>query len=200
MNPKEIIRHTPPIFPAVEDWRAFNELISARTGIINEWFRIASLRVRENVIRNPRPGWSFEPWGSDVDTKFYLEEFGQGSLFVGFGWSFELHLYLGDHGRFNGSKADELLKTSRFSPILGGFERIDRAYEKNAKAMHYRNFHFGSVHDGNIPMEELAWYAGNRTEEFVEQAVRQLDRFMGNAEVTEALRDLNREIQIATRI
>jgi len=193
MTPKEIIAHTPPFFPEVEDWNAFNELINAKNEIIKEWYRTATTQLHDYLIKNPQKNWSIIPWGDKtIDTKLYLTDAGPDSLFLSFAWTYELHLLLWNHEDFDSEEMNRLLKTPEFAPILEEFDRIDRSFEQDTKAMHYRNFSFGSPNDGNIPIDELAWYAGNRTEEFVRQAIAQLEKFTKNEEVTHLLGELNR--------
>lgn len=193
MTAKEITTHTPPFFPTSEDWNAFNELADARDKISEEWLSIPTIKIHEHLIKNPQKGWSSIPWGcKTIDTKLYLTDFGPDSLFLCFAWTYELHLLLWNHDDFDSDEMNRLLNTTEYAPILGAFDRIDLSFEKNTKAVHYRNFSFGSPNDGNIPVNELAWYAGNETDKFVEQAISQLERFTKDEQITYLLGELNR--------
>lgn len=192
MTPKEIIAHKPPFFPAVEDWNAFLELSNQRSKISHEWLRAATTSLRDHLTKNTPKEWLCSAWGSDTDIKLHLCEFGTDSVFIGYGWEYELYLYLDNQNKFDSDKINTLLRTSEFNPILNALDRIDKSFGPEAKVMSYRNFSFGSPNDGNISVDELAWYVGNRSEEFVQQAIAQIEKFTKNEEVTRLLGELNR--------
>ncbi|MGJ8660560.1 MAG: hypothetical protein ACSHXL_00845 [Bacteroidota bacterium] len=180
------------IFGDVEDWNAYTKLADAKQDIINQWGLKANTEIRARVAKRPYSGWSVKPWGSDMQTiKCYLTEFGEDSIFLLFKWGFELHLYVTDLHRYDGEVINTLLKTEDYSMILGAFNKIDRQFELNSKAMHYRNFNFNSLNDGRLTFDECAWYAGNRTEEFTDQCIKMIEKFTCDPIVTNALRELH---------
>jgi hypothetical protein len=194
MNTQEILHQEPKLFAEVEDWKSLLELRDKIQEIKDHWFSKATTALQNRLRTGLPPEWRLDSkFGGFKDSRVYLAQFGPRSLALAYGWDYELHLIIEDFEVFDADKLNTLLQAQRFSTILQGFERIDRSFEMGSKAMCYRNFSFGSPHDGNIPPEELAWYAGNRTEEFVDQAMAQLERFTKSQEITRLLVELNRE-------
>ncbi|MGZ0707493.1 hypothetical protein ACWPKO_04055 [Coraliomargarita sp. W4R53] len=201
MNPKEIINHEPKIFPSAEAWNAFNELVNARQSVVDEWYRIATQRLQKELseLLKLNKDWSFCNWDHDREIKVYLKEFGDESLLIGFGWQYQFHLYLFNPSKFNTTIIDELLRADKFTPVLDCVDNLDknRLYEEKTKAMSNRNFRFGSVNDGRLDPNELAWHAGNETDEFVKQALEQIEKFTSDTHITELMIELNRQAKIS---
>jgi len=163
MTIQEILSHDPKFFSEVEDWNAFVDL-AQKWGLINDhWYAHATKIFQSRMRMKLRPEWVInQNWWKSNDTQFFLEPSGEGGLCVAFGWDYEFHLLLENQERFDSARVNDLLFTPKFAPVLEAFDRIDRSLEERHKAMCYRNFSFGSPNDGNIPSEELAWYAGIR--------------------------------------
>lgn len=93
-----------------------------------------------------------------------------------------------------------LLRTE-YSILLFGFERIDRQSESQSKAIETRNYTFGSPHDYNFDnsqLDKLSWYAGNRTDEFVNQIITKIERFRKNKDFTRMLHELHEKTRLNT--
>lgn len=194
MNTQEILHQEPKLFAEVEDWKSLLELRDKIEEIKAHWFSKATTDLQKRLRTSLPPEWKLDThFGNPNDTRVYLAEFGPKSLALVYGGQYQFQLALDDQQSFNGEKINQLLDSPKFSPVLDCFDRIDRSFEPWYKAMCSQNFSFGSPHDGRIPPDELAWYAGNRTEEFVDQAMAQLERFTKSQEITRLLVELNRE-------
>ena len=200
MNAQQILHHEPKLFPSPDDWNAFVELSQKIENIREHWFIIAT-KVFQKKLRTILPEeWTIDTnWGLPRDTKVYLTNNGPGALALCYGWEYELHLILDNGSNFNSEKINMLLKSAKYAPILEAFDRIDRSFEVRTKAMCYRNFSFACASDGKIPPNELSWYAGNRTDEFVDQAIGHIKKFTHDQIVTELLTELNEEVKITTQ-
>jgi hypothetical protein len=199
MNAQQILHHEPNLFPSPDDWNAFVELTQQITNIKEHWLTVATKAFQKKLRPLLPEAWTLDTnWGCIRDTKVYLTKYGPGALALGYGWEYQLHLILDNGSIFNSEKINTLLKSSKYAPILEAFDRIDRSFEDRSKAMCCWNFSFGSPNDGNIPPIELAWYAGNRTDEFVDQAIGQIKKFTHDRNVTELLTELNEAAKIST--
>jgi hypothetical protein len=181
------------LFPTIDHWLSFNELADQRNAILEDFVRQATRKVREHFNECPAPGWCMEPWGADYrDTKWYLEEYGPNSLFLCYGWEYELQLRLHDPQVMDTHAITKALESNDYMDLKHAFQRIDRYMQVDSKLMEKRNFRFGGPHDGSLSYRELAWYAGLHRDEFVSQAVAKIERFVRNENVTAQIRKLNR--------
>jgi hypothetical protein len=197
MNAQQILHHEPKLFPSPDDWNAFVELSQQIANIKEHWFTVAAKAFQKKLRPLLPEEWTMDTnWGCARDTKVYLTSYGPGALALGYGWEYQLHLILGNGSTFNSEKINTLLKSPKYAPILEAFDRIDRSFEDRSKAVCHWNFSFGSLNDGNIPPNELAWYAGNRTDDFVDQAIEQIKKFTHDELVTKLLIELNEEAKI----
>ncbi len=188
----KLISQTAEVFNSIEKWNTFNELVNIRNDIEYNYFKKAKEPILNYYYNKPSEKWFCEPWGDkNIDLKWYLKDFGINSLSIAIGWRFELHLRLDDLETFDTEKISELLKTSKYGKILTAFDRIDRQFEPNMKAMEYRNYNFGSVNDGNLFPTELSWYIANRTDDFLSQLTTKIDRFISNEEITDLIYEIN---------
>jgi hypothetical protein len=199
MNTQQILHHEPKLFPSPDDWNAFVDLAQQITNIKEHWFTVAEKALQKKLRTLLPEAWAMDTnLGGVKGTKVYLTNYGPGALALGYAWEYELHLNLDNGTTFNSEKINTLLKSAKYAPILEAFDRIDRSFEPRCKAMCYRNFSFGSPNDGKFPPNELAWYAGNQTDEFVDQAIGQIKKFTHDQIVTELLTELNEEVKITT--
>lgn len=191
------------IFSEAEDWNSFVELSDKRWQIQNSWIEKGRKKLMSQLMSSPYGGWgvSLHQYAKGyVDgIKLYLAEYGDNSIMLIFGWDYEFHLYVQNSDAYDLNKVNSLLKLEEFAVILSAFERIDRQFEWAHKAMHYRNFHFGSPNDGELSRGELAWFAGNKTEDFVKQCVAMIEKFTCDPAVTSALRELHGRTLIAPK-
>jgi hypothetical protein len=65
-----------------------------------------------------------------------------------------------------------------------------------SKVRKYPDFTFVSLNDdGTIPIDELAWYAAHRPEDFSKEAASIIERFTRDEELTRLLTELNAEAE-----
>lgn len=184
---REFLNEAINLFDTPEKWNSFIELSNKRNDINNEWFKRAKVVTINHFINDIVENWSFINWNT-WDYRWFLEEFGKESFSI---WMFGNRIGLWVNGaEYDSIKATSLLRTERYSPLLS-FLRADEIFQGDWKIAELGNFSFDSNSDGNIENVELAWYAGNKTEEFVNQIAEKVNRIRKNPELTELLRELN---------
>ena len=196
---KELLNQAIALFDSPEKWNAFVELANQKEAM--KWNYLQKLKqpLVHYFVSNPVEGWVCEPWGNqNYDLRWYLADFGKNSLGLAVGWTFEFHLRLEDPIGFDSQKIDELLKAD-YSMLLSAFDRIDRQFETHTKAMEVRNYTFGSQYDFNFDnssIDKMAWFAGNKTDDFVAQIIKKVERFRQDKALTRMLYDLNSKAKI----
>jgi hypothetical protein len=196
---KELLNQAIGIFDTSEKWNAFIELANQKETIKWHYFQKLKHPLLNYFNANPIEGWVCEPWGNQLyDLRWYLKDFGKSSLAFAIAWTFEFHLHLDDTITFDTNKINDLLKTD-YSILLSSFDRVDRQFEQNTKAMESRNYSFGSPYDFNFDnsqIDKLAWFAGNETEKFAQQIIKKVERFRKDKDLTKMLYDLNQKAKI----
>lgn len=184
-------------FDQPEKWSSFLELASAQSAIQEHWFNSGSARLRENWKSDTGPGWDLQAWdGYDRDTWWYLKDLGRDSIGIGFGWRY-LWCFGARGNRVDRHALRERLTAPEYAPLKAAFGDVHE-YDWNYMTwVQTRGFRFGHANDGKLSEAELAWYAGHRTDAFVEQALAKVHAFTHNLEVTALLTKLNRELQQA---
>jgi hypothetical protein len=199
MIQKELLNQAIEIFDTPEKWNAFVELSNQKEAIKWIYFQKLKHPLLNYFNANPVDGWICEPWGNPLyDLRWYLKDFGKNSLALAIGWTFEFHLHIEDTINFDSLKINDLLK-SDYSILLSAFDRIDRQFENNVKAMESRHYHFDSPFDFNFDnshIDNLAWFAGNKTQMFADQIIKKVDRFRKDKNLTKLLYDINSACQV----
>lgn len=199
---KELLNQALGIFDTSEKWNAFLELANQKETMKWHYFQKVKQPLLNYFNANPVEGWVCEPWGNQLyDIRWYLKDFGKSSLALAVGWTFEFHLHLDDTTTFDTNKINDLLKTDH-SILLSSFDRVDRQFEHNTKAMESRNYSFGSPYDFNFDnsqIDKLAWFAGNETENFAKQIIKKVERFRKDENLTKHLYDLNAQAKAQTQ-
>lgn len=184
---REFLNEAINLFDTPEKWNSFLELSNKRGEINNEWFKRAKIAVINHFTNDVVENWSFVNWNT-WDYRWFLEDFGKESFCF---WMYANRMGLWLNGaNFNSEKATTLLQTEKYSSLLSVL-RPDEIFSNDWKIAETGNFFFNSTSDGNIENNELAWYAGNKTEEFVNQIAEKVNRIRKNPELTELLRELN---------
>lgn len=191
----ELTKKAATWFDDIETWKSFVELTPLKPEIEEVWLVAATEKLRQHFVHLVCPGWGFREWDGPRDTWWFLEEFGAGSVGLGFGWRYDL--FLGAAYEFasqvNRDHLRQALRRETYRPLVEAFGRLDQPREGFA-LVQSGDFSFGSPFDRHLPHHELAWYAGNQTDEFVKQAAAKIESFARNAEVTALLRRLNQEL------
>jgi len=189
----ELIHAASKLFPTFEHWQSFLELSNNREAIMEHWYVEATSKIRHHFRESlpPESEWAYEAWGNrDLDTRWFLKEFGPDSIFVSYGWRYELHLTHHNNPKFNAQFVSSLIQKNDYRPIQQAFDRIDERLN-GAELREVRNFKFGTAHDGNYSDYDLAWHAAHQMDLFVDQAIAKIEKFTNNPEVTKLLRQLN---------
>ena len=195
MNPleKHLTQKAAGWFDNVDAWRSFVELIPLQSQIEKVWLDTATESLRLHFARCSCPGWQFKEWGSSHDTWWFLEEFGAESVGLGFGWRYYFCFGVAMGSRIDRAALKKALEQEDYRPLLGAFGVTGPSIHGLALEQ-YGGFTFGSPLDGYLPAHELAWFAGNETDSFVEQAAAKIEAFARNHEITALLRQLNQEL------
>ena len=190
-----LLQKSQTIFDKLDKWKAFIEMQELK--IKDYWLKIGAKRLREYFDKNRSDGWRCEQWGDDLSTQWYLEKFKLGSLAIGLRWGVQLHLHLRDSNRFKTNIIDQQLKSGKYAKLLMpfGVNPLLNASDSKVQAR-YADFTFGSLNDGNVPDYELAWYAVNRTDDYIKQMAGKIEGFTRDPEMTRLLEELNAEAQI----
>jgi hypothetical protein len=179
---QEIIKKTVEIFDESAKWNSFLHLVSLKGHIINQWYNKLKDEVDNNII--PIEGWIFDK----ERFQWHLKKYGKDSFSI---WFEDASFYLWVNGYFfDVEKIRELLKDSRFDPIVSGIPHKDLDSSSGRIINETGRFVFDSPYDNCFNYDQLAWYAGNRTDEFVRQLQAKLDPFM-TKEVTDLFIELN---------
>ena len=175
----ELLNQALALFNTPEKWNAFVEMANQKEKMQFHYFQKLKQPLLKYFNENPVDMWVCEPWGDpNYDLRWYLKDFGKGSLSLAVGWRFCFVLHLEDINSFDSKKIDELLKTD-YSIVFSSFDRVDRQLEHQLKVVEERNYFFNSPYDfhfDNSQVDKLAWYAGNKTEEFAEQIIKKVER------------------------
>lgn len=194
-----ITKQIADIFTSVDKWNTFYEMCNYRDKIADDYWSRPTEKILKYYRDNPSNRWCCEQFGEKPwDINWYLVDFGTKSLSIHIRWWYELHLRVEDLNRFDTTKINDMLKEIQYSKVLSSFDRIDRRYETESKAMEYRNYSFGSKNGNNFKDErvEFNWYVGNETEKFVDQLIKKVDRFVRDEEITNLIYMINAETQI----
>lgn len=192
MIQNEIIKEAIELFDAPEKWGAFLELYNKKEDIKKAWYIKLKNAIIEYFNNDIVEGWDYCFWGDNNyvwDFKWFLTKYGQSSLCIGSGWNGEFHLIVQGE-QFDKEKITELLKSSKYSKLMS-IVRNDRQFEDETKAMEYRNYIFNTAEDGKFEVDTLAWFAGNKTEEFVKQIADKVNSVRKDVEITNLLDEIN---------
>lgn len=201
----KITRQIADIFTSADKWNTFYEMCNYRDKIADDYWLRPTEKILKHYRENPCNRWFCEqyidaqdknnrPW----DISWYLIDFGKKSLSIHIRWWYELHLRIEALNQFDTKKIDEMLKEPRYAKVLASFDRIDRQFEAESKAMEYRNYSFGSKNDNNFKdeMVDFNWYVGNETDKLVTQLIAKVDRFVRDEEITNMIYEINEKAKI----
>jgi len=186
---KEVLNQAMAMFDSPEKWNSFLELFSSKDEIRNQWFlklkvALTKFYCDENVIK----GWSFATWNF-ADFRWYLTEFGRESFCICMSWN-RIGLWVNSN-LFDSQRITDLLSTDKFSIIMSTL-RPDEVFSGDWKLIEYGNLHFNSPFDLQFETDRLCWFAGNNTDEFVQQLVDKIDRIRKDETLTSLLIELNK--------
>ena len=190
---------TSKIFDNFEKWEAYLELCNQKQGIIKYWNSNFGLQIKNhfseekllNLLEEKYPEWSFWSNGND-DFRWHLKDFDENSLLICLeieaGWKFSLW---NNNGNFEDYKIrKELEKNSKLINLFGNNRIITPNTNHNYKIVEHGNFEFGTKFNTHISNDILSWYAGNKSEEFLNQIIKKINNFR-TPEITKILREIN---------
>lgn len=185
----ELLNQVSNIFDTSEKWAAHMELLKSHDSLKNLWYaRLAESLKRRFLTEDIIDGWQFR-LNSNTEMQWFLTEFGENSISL---WLERSDFSLFAHITHQPEKVKEYLKTQKFSPLISCFGRIDSHFQNDGYMVReIGNFSFNSPSDTKIDSEQLAWYAGNRTNEYIEQITQKVNRIRRNSENTALLIELN---------
>lgn len=188
---EDLLRQTMQLFDAPEKWNAFCELKNQADNIQNHWWSTLQKEVYRKSISESNPDWDVYIW-NNWDIMWFIKGESNKSLAVHF-WGEAVRIFC-NYGDLNTSKVTNLIKDNRFDAIKLCLDRIDGSNWETIGWEH-RNFHFGTELDGNFPnATSLAWYAGNRTDDFATQIMNKVKKFQ-TPEITALFKEINEKCQ-----
>jgi len=194
----EILKQVEEDFSKREQWYSFLELTKYKDFIRNSWLEVLKTEMNncfavENVV---------EKWGyisrNIWDYRWFIKDFGHESLCLLFNSQF-LNLYA-NRNIFDIKKITSMLQEKRYIPIISAFERHDEINGEDSeyKIIEKGNFIFNEndSNDGHYNLDQIAWYAKNKTTEFVEQIKNKINKFRMDKNITELLIEINTECKL----
>ena len=176
------------LFPTLEHWTAFLELVDMKDSMVRACLARVTSRIRHHFDEKPSEGWTWAIAPNadrDVDTIWYVKDYGPASLRLMYGWRYELQLRPENWGHY------QSMDSSQFDTVKSAFARIDRYMQGDSIFMEKRNFSFGLPNDGHLTERDLVWAAAYYEDEFVKQAIEKIERFTKNQTITDAICELN---------
>lgn len=187
---RKLLLEASDLFDTSEKWIAFNELTNQKTNLMNLWWKKLQNTIYDSEQKKGHPDWgliSYNAW----DLRWFLKEYGAESFCVHF-WGRTLRVTWWND--LDVAKVKETLPLSRFDPIRNAFGRVSTANEE--QITEEGNFSFGDYRDGCFEStDDLAWYAGNRTEAFAEQIIGKVRAFQ-TPEIAELIKEINEKCKI----
>jgi len=182
-------------------WDAFLELVKLKEDIQDRWWLKLIDAVYKHELNEGSPDWVAEKIEKEIKEKdknkntvhwvikWFIKGESDGSLEVCFDKGTLKIAY--DCNYLNEKKIEDLFKED-FDIIKSCFDRVDENETDTIDWWENYNFYFGSHFDGKIPVETLAWYAGNRTDEFVKQLIAKVRKFQTD-EITALFKEINKK-------
>jgi len=187
---KELLKQAMQLFDSADKWNSFLELSDSKYEIRNQWYQKLITHVTKWFLEEDKVnGWSFETLGA-WDYRWYLTEFGRDSFCICMN-QHQIGLWV-DYTFFNSQRITDLLKEETYSMIMTTL-RPDVVFSGDWKLIEYGNFNFDSPYDGHFDLDRLGWFAGNKTEEFVNQLSEKINKFRKDETITKLFAELNRE-------
>lgn len=182
---KELIKQAEILFDAPDKWVSFNELKVISDELVNVWTKKMSEAVTGHFANSD--SWDFALI-SEWDIRWFLPGYDKNSCSIVLE-GHEFYLWINNE-IYDYKKVMELVSTKKFQPLRDAFQRLDKA----TSGYIFRetgNWHFkDGLNNGSYESSDLAWYFGNRTDEFIEQLVKKIDRF-NNDNVKGLIREIN---------
>ena len=188
---KELLNQAVQMFDSSDKWNSFLELSSSKDEIRNHWYQTLKTHITKRFWEEDKVnGWSLEAFGS-WDYRWYLTEFGRDSFCINMNQN-RIGLWVNPNF-FISQRITELLKTENYSSIMATLRPDEGFNGEWWKLSEFGNFEFESPYDGHFDLDRLGWFAGNKTEELVNQLSEKINRFRKDETIMKLFAELNRE-------
>lgn len=192
---QELIKQAMVMFDSPEKWNAFLELVGQKDAIRNQWQTKLKEEANKKFSTDESiDGWSFKSWGNWT-MKWYQTKHGEDSIAIWFEDG-QISLWC-DSKIFRIEDIHKKLKTEEFKPLFDSFSRIDNSFEEGYLVKEIRNFSFNSPFDTKFDVDRLSWFAGNETENFLNQIVEKVNKFRKDEKINSLLDELNSSTKIS---
>lgn len=183
-----ILKQATELFDVVEKWDAFVELVNQQDKIKELWWNELQECVHK---RGTNPEWRVYKYDGTEKLIWYLSnaEQGESSTSIYFdGQYICVYFYNG----IDQQKAQELVKDERFQKIIDCF---DNAEKGTGRYFVWEKFKLKIKDEEISGTDKLAWYAGNKTEEFANQLLEKIQKLQ-TSEITNLFREINEECKV----
>ena len=185
---QELIQEAKSMLNTSEKWNAFLDLTYQKDNIRNQWFTKLKDELGNTFLNNYFSShWDFKINGG-FSIQWFLKEFGENSISL---WLENENFSLYAPNNCNIEEIYKLIKSEKFLPLVNCFERSNSISNGGYIITDKGNFSFGTPYDTNFELDRLAWFAGNETENFINQITVKVNKFRLNEEVTNLLKELN---------
>jgi hypothetical protein len=170
MTHELLLQKTMGLFDNSDKWDSFLELTSIQNAIISRWDSKLKDEIRAQIKYE-------DPWELDATARqWYLKDFGPNSLSI---WlEGEYFSLWADDTFFDVKLIHEELKKRKFKPISDCVINKDIPFDGRGYLFRERGrFQFYSINDNHFDFNHLAWFAGNKTDEYVKQIQNKLKPF-----------------------
>jgi len=187
---QHLIKQAEALFDNPEKWDAFLELTLSKADIKNFWFEklkqnADNLFHKDEIVDN----WIYRSWNGGM--QWYQKDYGQNSISLWFEDYGKFSLYC-DPRSLNITHILDSLRKKPHAKLLNCFNKLDDSFNENGYlATEYWNFSFDDNIGAKFDSDRIAWYAGNKTDEFVAQIVEKVNRFRKDDEMNSLLYELN---------
>lgn len=188
---ENLINETAKIFDDPIKWNSFIEMCKMEQGIKNKWNEELRIALQKYNASDTVNGWEFRKT-SIGECVWFLDEFGQNSLSIWFEEGRNVSLWA-SHELFDKEKVKKLLLSDDYQSLM--CFRRDEEFVGPYAIRERGNFKFNDANDEELSAEVLAWYAGNKTEDFVTQVMEKVDRIRKDERLTQLLQEINRELK-----
>jgi len=170
----ELLKKAADIFDTNEKWLSFMELYRVNVRIMESWY----LKLQDEIEKiNFNEKWIMRKIGTNC--QWYLKEFDVTSLSI---WFEKDYFSLwADPSHFDVQKISYELKNMKYNSICNDVFKRDVEFNGSYLIREKGRYEFkNSLGKNDFSFEDLAWYAGNATNEFVIQIEKKLLSLMNN--------------------
>lgn len=201
MSNRQLLQQSVSIFDTLEKWNALFEIHSLAGQIIETWMEEGACALRSDFAGRPSADWTCEEYEAKRETVWYLSELGRDSISLVFAWPlWEFHLIFKAPAPFDETEAKRLLGTDEFQPLLANFnpdEVLNKAGGYRSLASDSTFNPLSNVSEEPTRLRELAWYAGHKTDRFVDEMSKHVRRITDNRTLTALVMELNVQAKAA---